>query len=135
MKQNYSSSGKVARRGDAPLRQMFYPARMARISVDWYLRDWLATLRVSQQALADRLDWQKSKVSRLTSGTSVWRRDHLADISWALHLQPYELLLHPDDAMAIRRMRESALTIAADARHSWHDERDSPPLPSSRTAS
>lgn len=92
---------------------------MAAIRTDWYLKDWLRTLRISQSALAERLDWQNSKVSRLVNGTSDWNREHLEQVATALHLQPFELLLHPEDAMSVRRMRDSALVIAADKHRSF----------------
>jgi transcriptional regulator with XRE-family HTH domain len=111
-----------------------YPVRMGEIRFNWYLRDWLKTLNISQQALADSLDWQKSKVSRLASGTSDWSRGHLDEISSVLHLEPFELLLHPEDAMAMRRLRDTAVRIASDRTRAWRDDANPEPLPTRRAS-
>jgi transcriptional regulator with XRE-family HTH domain len=81
---------------------------------DWYLRQWLGALGMTQQSLADSADWQKSKVSRLVSGFTPYDRDIINTIASVMHIQPFELLLDPAEAMAMRRMRETAISIAAD---------------------
>ena len=53
-------------------------------------------------------------MSELSTGKQRYNRDVLNDVAAAMHLRPYELLMHPDEAMAIRRVRESALKIAAE---------------------
>jgi transcriptional regulator with XRE-family HTH domain len=72
--------------------------------LDWYLKDWLSTLRVSQAELCRRTDYPKAKVSDLVTGKQRYNRDVLNDVAGALHVQPYELLMHPADAMARRQM-------------------------------
>lgn len=79
--------------------------------LDWYLKQWLKTLTVSQAELSRRTDYPKAKVSDLVTGKQRYNRDVLNDVAQALHLHPYELLMHPDDAMAQRRMRKAAETI------------------------
>jgi transcriptional regulator with XRE-family HTH domain len=76
--------------------------------LDWHLKDWLKSLRVSQAELCRRTDYPKAKVSDLVTGKQRYNRDILNDIAAALHLQPYELLMHPGDAMAQRRFRKAA---------------------------
>lgn len=78
------------------------------IVLDWYLPDWLKTLRVSQAELCRRTDYPKAKVSDLVTGKQRYNRDVLNDVAEALHLQPFELLMHPADAMAQRRFRKAA---------------------------
>lgn len=75
------------------------------IVLDWYLSDWLKTLQVSQAELVRRTDYPKAKVSDLVTGKQRYNRDILNDIASALNLHPYELLIHPEDAMAQRQMR------------------------------
>lgn len=79
--------------------------------LDWYLSDWLKTLQVSQAELGRRTDYPKAKVSDLVTGKQRYNRDILNDISSALHLQPHELLMHPEDAMGLRQMRQAAKDI------------------------
>ena len=76
--------------------------------LDWYLSDWLKTLKVSQAQLCRLTDYPKAKVSDLATGKQRYNRDVLNDISRALNIKPHELLMHPDDAMALRRMRTLA---------------------------
>jgi transcriptional regulator with XRE-family HTH domain len=76
--------------------------------LDWYLSDWLSTLHMSQTELGRRTDYPKAKVSDLVRGKQRYNRDILNDIANALKIHPYELLMHPSDAMAQRRMRRLA---------------------------
>jgi transcriptional regulator with XRE-family HTH domain len=122
MKWNTLSSPKVPWRGNDAKRASCYLWNMKKPSHDWYLRQWLATIGLTQQALADATDWQKSKVSRLVSGFTPYDRDIINTIADALHIQPFELLMNPAEAMALRRMRESAVRIAADQRIDYTPE-------------
>lgn len=79
--------------------------------LDWYLKQWLETLQVSQAELSRRTDYPKAKVSDLVTGKQRYNRDVLNDVAAALHLHPYEVLMHPDDAMAQRRLRRAAESI------------------------
>lgn len=83
------------------------------IVLDWYLTDWLKTLHVSQAELGRRTDYPKAKVSDLVTGKQRYNRDILNDIANALNIKPHELLMHPSDAMAIRRMRILAEQMVA----------------------
>jgi hypothetical protein len=74
------------------------------IVLDWYLKEWLAATETSQAELGRRTDYPKAKVSDLVTGKQRYNRDILNDVSKALNIYPYELLMHPDDAMAQRRM-------------------------------
>lgn len=75
--------------------------------LDWYLSDWLKSLQVSQADLVRLTDYPKAKVSDLVTGKQRYNRDILNDIGKALNLHPYELLMHPDDAMHRRRLLEA----------------------------
>ena len=86
---------------------------MARPSHDWYLIDWLKALGKKQAHVARDLDWNKAKVSLTASGKQPYTRDDINEIAAYLNLAPYELLLHPEDAMAIRRLRTDAIRIAS----------------------
>ena len=76
--------------------------------LDWYLSEWLETLQVSQADLCRKTDYPKAKVSDLVNGKQRYNRDVLNDIANALNIKPHELLMHPSDAMSLRRMRKLA---------------------------
>lgn len=82
---------------------------------DWHLRDWIIALDLSQAELDRRTDWGRRKTSDLMTGAQRYNRDTLNEAASALNIAPFEMLLHPSDAMAMRRMRDSALTIAAES--------------------
>ncbi len=112
------SSAKVLSAGNDLRGETCYLQRMAEPRYDWYLKQWLKTLGKTQQWVADQLDLQKSKISRKASGTTAYDRDDINAISALLRLQPYELLMHPDEAMEIRALRKS-IRLAAERRTTY----------------
>ncbi|OWQ97995.1 hypothetical protein CDQ91_10265 [Sphingopyxis witflariensis] len=82
---------------------------------DWYLKEWLATLRKKQADIARDLDWNKARVSLMLRGEQQYTRDSINELAAYLNIRPHELLMHPDDAMALRRLREDAIKIASEA--------------------
>lgn len=80
---------------------------------DIFLAAWLKSLGKKQADVARDLEWNKAKVSLIASGKQQYMRDDVNELAEYLHLHPYELLMHPDDAMEIRRLREDALKIVA----------------------
>lgn len=89
------------------------------IDVGWFLTEWMDSLRVRQADMIERAGWSKTTASLLYNRQQDYSPRLIEEAAHALNVAPFELLLHPDDAMAMRRMRESALTIAADRRHSF----------------
>jgi transcriptional regulator with XRE-family HTH domain len=73
----------------------------------------MKTLKVRQSDITRATGYKKATMSELASGKQRYNRDILNEVADALHIRPYELLMHPDEAMAIRRVRESAVRIAA----------------------
>lgn len=84
---------------------------MAAPGHDWYLSEWLATLGKRQADIVRDLGWNKSRVSLMLRGKQPYDRDSLNELAIYLNLQPHELLMHPEDAMALRQMRQAASTI------------------------
>jgi transcriptional regulator with XRE-family HTH domain len=76
--------------------------------LDWYLKEWLTATGTSQAELVRRTDYPKAKVSDLVTGKQRYNRDILNDVASALNVYPFELLMHPADAMARRRMQRLA---------------------------
>ncbi len=81
---------------------------------DWHLADWMASLNVSQADLCRATGFPKAKMSELVNGVSRYNRDVVNVLAKALNLRPYELLMHPDQAHALRRQREDAMRIVED---------------------
>lgn len=71
----------------------------------------MKTLQVSQADLSRLTGYPKAKVSDLVTGKQRYNRDILNDLSRALNIQPHELLMSPEDAMAQRQMKAAAQTI------------------------
>lgn len=95
---------------------------MAEPEHDWYLPQWLSTTGTLQADIVRSTGYSKSKLSKLVNGTKKYDREIVNDISRALHIAPYELLMHPEDAMRIRRLRDTALSIAADNQIEYRTE-------------
>ncbi len=99
---------------------------------DWYLADWLATLRIKQADLARLTDWDKRKTSFLVSGKQPYKREDVNEAAFALNIQPFELLMPPEQAMALRQLYATSLTIAAEKQSPYQAETEAPPLPRQR---
>lgn len=83
---------------------------------DWFLADWMKSLGINQTTLRDRADWSKTAASEICSGKTGYSKRLVNEAAHALNIHPYELLMHPDDAMALRRMRQEALRIVESSR-------------------
>lgn len=82
---------------------------------DWYLQEWMRTLGVNQTVLAEACGWNTSTMNGIYHGRTSYYRDILNLIASKLNIQPFELLMPPDRAMAFRRFQEAALTLAHDS--------------------
>ena len=89
---------------------------------DWFLKAWLEAHRLKQADLVRRTGWSGKKVSYLVNGRSRYNRDYVNGAAEALDIEPFELLLHPDDAMALRRLRSAARDIAADRNSAYKSD-------------
>lgn len=85
---------------------------MASPRPDWYAREWLRTVGKKQADIVRDLDWNKARVSLTVSGKQAYTRDDVNEVAAYLNLHPYELLMHPDDAMAMRRLRADLIRLA-----------------------
>lgn len=54
-------------------------------------------------------------MSLMLSGKQPYTRDAINELSDYLHIKPYELLMHPQDAMALRSFYRDAVRIATSA--------------------
>lgn len=79
---------------------------------DWYLPEWMRTLKISQAKLAKECDWTPSTMHGIYHGRTSYYRDIVNLIARKLHIQPYELLMPPERAMAFRQFQASAQEVA-----------------------
>ncbi len=79
----------------------------------WFIREWLETHRITQADLIRKLDWSRAKASDVYNGQQ-YTQSIVDDLISILPVEPYELLMHPDQAMAFRRIRADALRIATE---------------------
>lgn len=111
-------------RADLP-RRLPYKMGMARRGIPktppmWYLKEWMAARgmkgRGAQAKMMQLTDWSKATMSQLYNGSQDFSPKILREAADALGCQPYELLMPPEQAMAILRLRKDALRIVEDAR-------------------
>lgn len=86
------------------------------IGPDWFLQDWMKTQRTIAADIARETGWAKSRVSEIVNGQTNYYREIVNELARVLRIQPFELLMHPDAAFAIRRLQDTALQIAAEPR-------------------
>lgn len=79
---------------------------------DWYLKEWLAFLGKRQASLVNELGWDKSRANHVYHGKQAYKRDLVNEVSEWLEIQPFELLMPPQEAVALRNLRASAILIA-----------------------
>jgi transcriptional regulator with XRE-family HTH domain len=84
-------------------------------SVNWFIREWMDMLGKSQSDMTRLAGWSKATASQLYNGAQDYSPKVVNSAAVALNCRPWELLMHPDEAMAIRRLRVAALQIAADS--------------------
>lgn len=133
IKRNAASSENVSQCANDWLAYGFYDRNMAAApQYDWYLAEWLETLQVRQADLSRLTDWDKRKTSFLVSGKQPYKRDDVNEAAFALNLQPFELLMPPEQAMALRQLYASSVTIAAESKSPYVAEPAADPLPTRR---
>jgi transcriptional regulator with XRE-family HTH domain len=86
---------------------------------DWFLPEWMAALRVRPSDLVRETGKSKSTISDIVNGRTDYYRALVNEMALALHVTPSELLMHPDEAFALRRMRSDAVRIAAESQANW----------------
>lgn len=123
---NLLSSQKVRIRRNDSAPQISYHPNMSRkreplssFGHDWYLVEWLRTLRVTQADLTRETGWGKATVNDIYHGKTAYYRQIVNALALALKIEPFELLMHPDEAFRLRRLRDTALAIAAEEHQSF----------------
>lgn len=81
---------------------------------DWHLQAWAEALDKKQASLTNELGWSKNKANKIWHSRQPYRRDLVNEVAAWLGIEPYELLMAPDKAMALRQLRQTAYAIAAE---------------------
>ena len=81
---------------------------MATLKHDWYAKEWLDHFGKRQASLVNDLDWNKARASLMVRGIQPYDRESLNELAEYLHLEPFELLLPPEQAMSYRALRSTA---------------------------
>ena len=86
--------------------------------INWYLREWMEACNIkgrgAQTRMRELTGWSKATMSQLYNGEQDFSPKILAEAALALKAETYELLMHPDRAFRLRRLREDALRIVED---------------------
>jgi transcriptional regulator with XRE-family HTH domain len=82
----------------------------------WYLVEWMAKIPAytgwgAHTRFRNETGWSKATMSQLYNGEQPYNPVILEEAARALHIEAYELLMHPETAMAYRQMRRGAFTI------------------------
>ena len=72
------------------------------------------TLGVRQVDMQRDAGWSKATASQLYTGVQSYSPKVVNEAAAVLKVKPFELLMHPSDAMALRRLKGAALEISAD---------------------
>lgn len=111
---NSESSGPVVFSANDPTRLLADTERVDEIDQpNWYLQEWFAHFEKRQAALVNELGWDKSRANHIWHGRQPYRRETVNEVAMFLGIKPYELLMPPDEAIALRSLRDAARAIAA----------------------
>lgn len=80
---------------------------------DWHIAEWLAHARKRQADLVNDLGWSRRKASDVCNGVQPYKRDIVNELAEWLGVEPYELLMRPDEAIQLRHLRQAMIAIAA----------------------
>ena len=84
--------------------------------VNWYLREWMDHLGVRQRDMVEKAGWSKATASQLYTGVQDYSPKIVNEAAQALNISTFELLMRPEAAMALRRLRENAILLVEDSR-------------------
>lgn len=85
------------------------------LQINWYLREWMDLLGKNQAFMIRECGWSKATASQLYTGKQDYSPKIVEAAAKALNVEPFELLMKPERAMALRRQREAALVLAHDS--------------------
>jgi transcriptional regulator with XRE-family HTH domain len=74
----------------------------------------MAHFKKRQATLSNELGWTKGRANLVWHGRQPYRREVVNQLAEWLGIEPYELLMPPQEALAMRRLRDAARTIVAE---------------------
>ena len=83
---------------------------------NWYLEEWMGALGLKAADLSRLTGMLPPAISKLRNGEQPYKRDHVNAIASALQIEPYELLMHPSEATALRRLKSDLAQIVKTSR-------------------
>ena len=78
-----------------------------------YLKEWLKARAMKQAHITADLGWEPGRVSKIISGKQPYSGSDIAALATWLGIPPHELLMPPDEAESLRRLRRAAADIVA----------------------
>lgn len=82
---------------------------------NWFIKEWMLALNVKQSAFVKAEIWSKASASQIYTGKQDFSPSVVLEAASFLQVEVYELFMHPDDAMAIRKLRSLALDVVQSA--------------------
>lgn len=87
--------------------------------INWFLREWMEITdafsgRGGLERMRKETGWSKATMSQLYNNKQDYSPKILNEAARALHVEPFELLMKPERAMALRRQVAAAIQIVAD---------------------
>lgn len=80
--------------------------------VSWYINEWMAAVGIKTQAELGKLaNWSKATTSQICNGKQDYSPAIIKAASEALGVEPFELLIPPERAMAFRRFYAEAKQV------------------------
>jgi transcriptional regulator with XRE-family HTH domain len=92
-----------------------YNGHMADPSPDWFLAEWLKACGKKQADIVRDLDWNKAKISLMVSGKQAYTKKEVNELAAYLNIRPSELLMHPDEAHNLRRLKAEMIRLVHDS--------------------
>lgn len=71
--------------------------------INWYLKEWMDSLEVSQADMCRRTGWSKATASQLYNNVQDYSPRLVNEAAEALGVRRFELLMRPEEAMRLRR--------------------------------
>lgn len=92
-----------------------YNGVMADPRPDWFLGEWLKATGKKQKDIVRDLGWNKAKVSLMVNLKQPYTREEVNELADYLNVRPHELLMHPDDAFALRRLKAEMIRLVRES--------------------
>lgn len=89
------------------------------VEINWFLREWMDSTamfsgRGGQARMMEETGWSKATMSQLYNNKQDYSPKIINEAAKALNAETWELLMPPERAMALRRIRQDALRIVED---------------------